>query len=418
MSEANPARAPLTPLFDPLIPSYEYIQDPYPNYKFLRENQPMYQSPHGVWVATGHQEIAFLLKDRRFGRGHFYFEGLAARQGPQILAEPLYQSLKNMMLMKDGAEHRKMRGIIAKAFSHKMVEEMRPKIAKFVQSLIAKIKENGHQFDLIADFAFPLPSAVICIMLGIPESDLGRFSKRSLTSSRVLEPAPLSRDELDEQNGLLAEMDTYFDYLLDLRKKFPGDDLTTAFINAEFEGQRLTDQEIKDNIRMFFVGGQETTVNTIGNGLVALFRHPEQLQILRDDFSHLSTAILEMTRYDSSVQMTPRQALEDIEVGSARVARGETICCVVGSANRDPANYEDPEKFDVTRKQPTQVASFGGGPHYCIGAELGRIETEESLRSLLQSFPRLAVKNLEHPDWLTHSVVFRGLKSLPAEWHE
>ncbi len=404
------------PQFDPLIPTYDYIRDPYPNYAQLRDQQPMYLSPWGVWVATGSQEIALLLKDKRFGRGHFYFEGLAARQGAAILEEPLFKSLRNMMLMKDGADHRRLRGIMAKAFSHRGSEAQRGQIIDRVSKLVNANKARDRVFDLVNDFAFPLPSAVVCTMLGVPESDLSRFARRSLTSSRVLEPAPLSREELDEQNAMIAEMDTYFDYLIALKRAEPSDDLTSALVHSEFEGERLRTQEIKDNIRMLFVGGQETTVNTIGNGMLALFRHPEQLALLRNEPRHLRTAVLEMTRYDSSVQMTPRQALEDLRFGSAQVQRGETILCVVGAANRDSANYEQPDRFDITRAQSTQVVSFGGGPHFCIGAELARIETEEALRALLSEFPKLEPSDAERPDWMTHSVVFRGLRTLPVKW--
>lgn len=401
------------PTYDPLVPHPDFVRDPYPIYQQLRENAPMYLSPYGVKIASRHQEVSILLKDQRFGRGYFYFENMEKRLGSAMVNQPVYRSARNMMLMKDGPDHTRVRGLVAKAYSIKRVNEMRPRIQAIMDNLIAAAKKND-QLDIMRDLAFPLPSAVICAMLGIPEEDWPKFNKRSATGSRALEPAPLSPLELAEQNRSVKEFQEYFSWLIDLRTREPGDDLTSALIAAEIDGAKLSRDELIDNIRMMFVGGQETTVNTIGNGLLALFQNPDQLEKLRSDWSLLPGAVVEMIRYDSSVQMTPRQAREDMLLGDVEITAGETIICLIASANRDSEAIEDADKFDITRKSNYPM-SFGGGPHYCIGAQLGKIEAEIAIASILQSFPDLQ-PDFDKPQWLANTVVFRGLKALPATW--
>jgi cytochrome P450 len=402
-----------TPEFDPLVPHPGHVRDPYVVYRALRENAPVYRSPYAVWIASRHREVSLLLKDARFGRGYFYFENLEKRMGTATVNQPIYKSARNMMLMKDGAEHTRVKELLAKAYSVRRVTEMRPRIQSIMDGLIAEARQQP-QLDIMRDLAFPLPSAVICAMVGIPESDWGKFRKRSATGSRALEPAPLSPLEMFEQNQSVEEFHEYFSWLIDLRTREPGEDLTTALIGAEIDGHKLSRVEMIDNIRMLFIGGQETTVNTIGNGLLALFQNPDQLELLRADPSLLPAAVVEMIRYDSSVQMTPRQAREDVRLGDVDIAAGETVICLIASANRDPEAYEDADRFDIRRKKNYPL-SFGGGPHFCLGAQLGKIEAEVAIASILGNFPNLKPQ-LDDLQWLPNTVVFRGLKSLPAAY--
>jgi cytochrome P450 len=401
------------PSYDPLVPHPRHIRDPYPVYRELRENAPMYRSPHGVWIASRHREVSFMLKDPRFGRGYFYFENLVKRMGPAISEQPLYHSSKNMMLMKDGAPHIRIRNIMAPAFSNKRIEELRPRMRQIMDGFVEEVLRKG-SVDIMEDLAFPLPSAVICLMIGIPESDWKKFRKRSANGSRALEPAPLSPLELAEQNRAVLEFTEYFSWLIDLRLREPGNDLTTALATAEVDGRKLERAEIIANLRMTFIGGQETTVNTIGNGLLALYRNPDQLRRLQSDPSLLAGAVVEMIRYDSSVQITPRQAREPITVGDAEIGAGETILCILGSANRDEAAWQDADRFDIARKNSYPL-SFGGGPHYCTGVQLGKVEAEVAIGTILDRFPNLQ-PDVENPQWLTNTVVFRGLKTLRATW--
>jgi cytochrome P450 len=399
------------PSYDPLIPHPQHVRDPYRVYRELRENAPMYRSPHGVWVASRHREVAFMLKDPGFGRGYFYFDNLAKRLGPGIRDQAIYKSSQNMMLMKDGAAHARIRNIVAPAFAAKRVEALRPRMREIMNRLVEDVLRKG-SLDVMLDLAFPLPSAVICHMVGVPEGDWPKFRKRSASGSRALEPAPLNPIELAQQNQAVLEFEEYFSWLMDLRARDPGGDLTSALVAAEIDGKKLGRDEIIANLRMMFIGGQETTVNTIGNGLLALYRHPDQLASLRADPSLLAGAVVEMVRYDSSVQITPRQSREPIVVGGADIAAGETILCIVASANRDPEAYREPDRFDISRKN-NFPSSFGGGPHYCTGAQLGKVEAEVAIGTTLERFPKLR-PDIENPQWLQGTVVFRGLRTLPA----
>jgi cytochrome P450 len=402
---------PFTPSFDPLIPHPQHVRDPYRVYAELREHAPMYRSPHGIWIASCHQDIALMLKDARFGRGYFYFENMAARLGPTILAQPIYESARNMMVMKDGADHLRLRELVAPAFTHRRIEQLRPFMRSVMNELVdAALKKSS--FDVMHDLAFPLPGTVVCHMLGVPKEDWPKFGRRSANGSRALEPAPLNPLELAEQNQSVMEFREYFDWLIALRKREPGDDLTSMLIAAEAQDGKLTRAEMLDNLRMMFVGGQETTVNTIGNGLLALHRHPEQLRAIKDDPSLLPDAVTEMVRYDSSVQMTPRQAREDMVLNGASIRTGETIICIIASANRDGDAWNDADRFDITRTRSYPL-SFGGGPHYCLGAQLGQVETEVALQTLFERIPGLKPE-IDNPQWLPGTVVFRGLKAMPA----
>lgn len=407
---ADSSVAPFLPSFDPLIPHPEHVNNPYRVYAELRANAPMYRSPHGVWIASGHREVAYMLKDAHFGRGYFYFENMAERLGPGILDQPVYASARNMTVMKDGDEHLRLRNLVARSFSHKRVDEMRPFMRSVMNELVdAALKKTS--FDVMLDLAFPLPSAVICQMIGVPKEDWPKFRQRTANGSRALEPAPLSPIELFEQNQAVEQSREYFEWLIDLRRREPGDDLTSLLIACEVEG-RLTRPETIDNLRMMFVAGQETTVNTIGNGLLALYRHPDQLRALKENPALLADAVTEMVRYDSAVQMTPRQARCDIEVGGAAIKAGETILCIVASANRDSDAWAEADRFDITRTNSYPL-SFGGGPHYCLGAQLGAVETAVALETLFERLPDLKPE-IDDPQWLPGTVVFRGLRSLPA----
>jgi cytochrome P450 len=290
---------------------------------------------------------------------------------------------------------------------------MRPRIQAIVDAAIDRVAPQGHM-DLIADFAYRLPVTVICEMLGIPKEEHELFHAGARASGRLLDPVPLSRAELDEANaGNLASAE-YFRGLFELRRREPGDDLTTQLVRVEEEGSRLSNEELTANIILLFGAGHETTVNLIGNGLLALHRNPGELRRLQDDPSLIPNAIEELLRYDSSVQVTGRVALEDVTVGSTAVAKGEGVLCLLGAANRDPSVYPEPDRLDVTRRN-IRPLSFGGGIHFCLGAQLARIEAEVAIATLLRRLPGLRLDDADHPEWRP-TFVLRGLQRLPASW--
>jgi cytochrome P450 len=270
--------------------------------------------------------------------------------------------------------------------------------------------------DLIEDFAFRLPVTIICDMLGIPEDHREVFYTSSRDGGRLLDPVPLTKTEIEQGNAgnLMAQM--YFQQLFELRRKNPGDDLTTQLVQAEEDGSKLSNEELTANIILLFGAGHETTVNLIGNGLLALHRNPDQLALLKANPDLISNAIEEFLRYDSSVQLTGRVALEDIDdLGGKKIPKGESVLCLLGSANRDPAVYPDrPDRLDITRPK-IRPLSFGGGIHLCLGAQLARIEAEVAISTLLRRLPDLKLDNAENPEWRP-TFVLRGLKNLPASW--
>lgn len=399
------------PLFNPLSP--DFIRDPYPHYDRLRTSDPIHVTPFGHFVASRHADVTLVMRDKRFGKD--YVERSKRRYGDKIMDEPVFRSMSHWMLQADPPDHTRLRGLVVKAFTARRVEDMRPRIQEIVDQAIDAVIERGHM-DLIEDFAFRLPVTIICEMLGIPEDHREVFYKSSRDGGRLLDPVPLTPEEIKKGNdgNLMAQM--YFQQLFELRRKNPGDDLTTQLVQAEEDGNKLTNEELTANIILLFGAGHETTVNLIGNGLLALHRNPDQLALLKARPELMEGAIEEFLRYDSSVQMTGRVALEDIEdLGGKRIPKGETVLCLLGSANRDPAVYPDrPDRLDVTR-QNVKPLSFGGGIHFCLGAQLARIEAEIAIATLLRRLPDLRIDDVENPEWRP-TFVLRGLKRLPASW--
>ncbi len=401
---------PAAPLFNPWAPGF--IADPYPFYHRLRATDPMHLTPLGFHVASRHADVAAILRDKRFGKD--FIGRITRRSGPEILEEPVYRSMSHWMLQLDPPDHGRLRGLVVRAFTARRVEDMRPRIQQIVDEIIDRLESQGCA-DLIADFAFRLPVTVICDMLGIPESDRQVFFTGSRAGGRLLDLAPLSRTELDEQNSYNLAMAEYFHRLFELRRREPGDDLTTHLVQAEENGNSLTNEELTANVILLFGAGHETTVNLIGNGLLALYRNPGQLQLLKNDPSLMANAIEELLRYDSSVQVTGRTTLEYVdEIGGISLQKGQSVICLLGSANRDPAAYSDPDRLDITRRD-VRPLSFGGGIHYCVGAQLARIEAEIAIATLLRRLPDLRLDDIDHPDW-RQTFVLRGLNKLPASW--
>ena len=397
------------PLFNPLSP--EVIRNPYPYYHRLRGRDPVHYSPLGFYVATRHADVSFVLRDKRFGKD---FAGRMIRKfGKEILEEPVYRSMRHWMLQQDPPDHTRLRGLVVTAFTARRVEDMRSRIQEIIETMIDRVVHRGHM-DLIADFAFPLPVTVICEMLGIPAGDRVMFFSGARTGGRLLDPVPLSRAEIDAANADNLDSAEYFRDLFALRRREPGDDLTTQLVQAEEQGNKLTNEELTANIMLLFGAGHETTVNLIGNGLLALHQHPHQLQLLKDNPSLVTNAIEELLRYDSSVQLTGRTALEDIAVGDVKVAKGESVLALLGAANRDPDVYTDPDRLDITRPN-VRPLSFGGGIHFCLGAQLARIEGEIAIATLLRRLPNLRLDDPDSPDW-RQTFVLRGLNRLPASW--
>ena len=260
------------PLFNPLSP--DFIRDPYPHYERMRATDPVHLTPLGVYVCSRHAEASLVVRDKRFGKD--YVERTIRRYGPQIMDEPVFRSMSHWMLQQDPPDHTRLRGLVVKAFTARRVEDMRPRIQQIVDETLDRIIPQG-KMDLIEDFAFRLPVTIICDMLGIPEEHREVFYTGSRDGGRLLDPVPLSPEEIKQGNTSNAMAAMYFQQMFELRRKTPGDDLITQLVQAEEDGSKLSNEELTANIILLFGAGHETTVNLIGNGLLALYRNPDQL---------------------------------------------------------------------------------------------------------------------------------------------
>jgi len=408
MSE-QAAAADSNPPFNPFSP--EFVRNPYPSFHRLRADEPMHKSMLGFWVASRYEDVAKILKDRRCGKG--FVERTKQRYGPNAMDEPIFASMRHWMLVQDPPDHSRLRGLVAKAFTARQVESWRPRIRALVSELLDSVEERG-EMDFIRDFAYPLPFNVICDILGIPAADRGRFVENTAVSGRVIDPTPMTREELDSANEKYLDVIAYFRDLFARRRETPSDDLTTLLVQVEEEGDRLSEEELVGNVFLLFGAGHETTVNLIGNGMLALLSHPEQWATLKANPDLVPGAVEEMLRFDSSVQMTGRVALEDMDVGGVSIAKGEFIICLLGAANRDPETFVEPDTFDVSRPD-VKPQSFGGGIHFCLGAQLARIEAEEAFRALIERLPDLTLAAPDVVEWRP-TFTLRGLTSLPVTW--
>jgi cytochrome P450 len=383
--------------------------DPYPAYRFLREAAPMWRAPTGQWVVSTHAGCSALLRDPQMGRCD---HTLLANE--EAMGEPAVASLTRMMLFLDPPSHTRIRRLVSHAFNARRIEALRPRIEAIVDALIDRVAGQGGM-DVIADFAHRLPVTVICDMLGVPEADRGPFLDESTVRGRILDPTPLSREEMDEANASFGASEAYFRHLLAYRRENPGEDLVSGLLAAGDADESLSEAEIVANINLLFGAGHETTTNLIGNGLLALHRNPDQLARLLADPAMIPNAVEELLRYDSPVQLTSRYALADTTIMGETVEQGQEVIALLGAANRDPAAYAgDPEALDVGRPG-VRAISFGGGLHFCLGAQLARIEGEIALRRLIARLPAMRLAEPRDVAW-KQTVTLRGLASLPATW--
>jgi pimeloyl-[acyl-carrier protein] synthase len=399
--------APAMPPLDPMAP--ENRADPYPLYRWLREHDPVRHALDGSWIVTRYADGAALLRDLRVSTNPAWLREGALRGGRQ---HPVRQVGTSLMMFLDPPDHTRLRSLVGKAFTPKVVEAMRVRVQSLVDGLLDAVVERGDgEFDVVGDLGYPLPVAVICELLGVPAFDHARFRQLSSDASRLLDGGAL--DPESEQRGMVAGMQLfqYFADLVEKRRGNVGNDLLSAMIAAEQEGDRLSHAELITTATLLFVAGHETTTNLIGNAVLALLRNPDQLGRLRDDPSLIRTGVEECLRYDSPVQFTARITTEDVEVGGQTVNAGEQVIVVVGAANRDPAQFRDPDRLDVSRpEKQNRHLSFAAGPHYCLGASLARLEAQIAIGTLLRRFGHLELLTTT-PTYRKHFVL-RGVEEL------
>jgi cytochrome P450 len=390
-----------------------FLADPYPTFRRMRSTAPVWKGRMHRWFVTGYEDTSLLLKDKRFGRGYDNPDALMRRFGPTALEEPAVVELSHMMLMRDPPDHTRLRGLVTKAFTARRIEALRPQIQSLTDRLLDAVMSKG-RMDAIRDLAFPLPVLVICDLLGIPEEDRAFFVSQSSSGGALLNPTPPTRAELDAANAGTQRSAAYFEALFEQRRRQPRDDLITQLVQAEEAGDRLSTAELRANVNLLFAAGHETTVNLIGNGILALLQHPEQWAMLRDDLGLIANAIEEILRFESPVQAVGRIVTEPLELGGVALALDDIVISLIGAANRDPSVIEYPDRLDITRVD-LKPLSFGGGIHFCLGAQLARIEAAVVFERLIRRLPSLRLIQPASPKWRT-SFTLRGLTELPVEW--
>jgi len=394
-------------LFNPLSPAFH--ADPYPFYRQLRETEPVYLSPMGLWILTAYDECVTSLRDPRFGRDGFEAI-LAAQYGEESEAGRLPRS----MLFRDPPDHTRLRSLVNRAFTPRVIEGMRGQIQGVVSRLLDRVQAKG-RMDVIADLAYPLPVTVICDMLGVPVDDHERIKDWSSDIIRSLDAIGIPSDPSIVERGRVGRrgIADYFRALLPERRRHPRADLLSSLIAAEERGDRLTEGELLATCVLLFIAGHETTVNLIGNGLLSLLRHPDQLERLRQEPALIGSAVEELLRFDSPVQRTARITNAEVELRGKTIPKGAFVVTAIGAANRDPAHFPDPDRLDVARPDNRHIA-FGFGIHFCLGAPLARVEGQLALGALLERMPHLRLADAEL-QWRESSTL-RGLKALPVEF--
>ncbi|MEU1051373.1 cytochrome P450 [Streptomyces sp. NPDC005876] len=374
--------------FDPWDPAF--VADPYPAYAALRaKGRVHWFEPSGQWLVPRHADVSALLRDRRLGRTyqHRYGHEEFGRTPPPPEHEPFHTLNDHGMLDLEPPDHTRIRRLVSKAFTPRTVERLKPYVDGLAGDLVDRLVAAGGG-DLLTDVAEPLPVAVIAEMLGIPESDRAPLRPWSADICGMYELNP-SEETAARAVRASVEFTRYLRGLIAERREEPGDDLVSGLIAAHDEGDRLTEQEMISTCVLLLNAGHEATVNTTVNGWWALFRHPEQLAALRADHSLVPTAVEELMRYDTPLQLFERWVLEEIEIDGTVLPRGAEVALLFGSANRDPAVFADPDRLDLARRENPHI-SFSAGIHYCIGAPLARIELAASMRALLERAPALA----------------------------
>ncbi len=381
----------------------DFTANPYPYYEKMRAEGPVHCARTDefdrVWLVVGYDEGRAVLADQRFGKDWRTLPGQAGMEGDPIRAN---------MLEMDAPDHTRLRKLVARVFTARRIEAMRPRVQEITDGLLDAMVPAG-QADLVDALAFPLPITVICELIGVPDLDRDTF--------RVLSTGVLSPVNAAEEVKAFRAMSAYLAELIENKRRSPGDDLLSALIAARYEDEdALSPDELVGMAFLLLVAGHETTVNLISNGMRALLENPVQLAALQADFGLIDGAVEEMLRYDGPVEAaTFRFAREPVMIGSTVIAAGDTVLVILAGADRDPARYPEPDRFDIRRDTQGHLA-FGHGMHFCMGAPLARMEGRIAVRALLERCPGLVLDpDTAQPEWLP-GMLIRGTRKLPVRW--
>ena len=388
-------------------------RDPYPLYRQLQETEPAYFSEAwNAWLLTRYADAESAFKDRRLSANRV--SGYAAKM-PDAVKEklkPLINNLSRWTLLMDPPDHTRLRGLISKAFTPRAVEAMRPRIQTLVNELLDRHSTSEH-IDVIADLAYPLPTIIIGDMLGVPAQDSHLLKEWSDAIAAFMGASQLGPEIAGRAVKAVVEMEDYLRGVMEEHRRAPKPDLMSQLLAVREEGESLSEAELFATCVTLLFGGHETTTNLIGNAVIALARHPEQYRLVRASPELVPAAIEEVFRYDSPVQRMGRVAVEDIEYHGRTVRKGDRVFMVMGACNRDPRQFPEPDRFDVTRRENRHL-SLGYGIHFCLGAALGRLEGQLALAALAERLPELHVDEAKL-EWIDNLTI-RGVTSLPLRW--
>lgn len=389
-----------------LVATPEGRADPYPRYATLRRQAPVHHSAFGFWALSRYDDCQQLLRHPGVGKDFTGAANSLGLTGEQRAAQDRFRNDRSNMLTTDPPDHTRLRRLVTRAFTPRTVETLRSRVVALVDELLDDF--GAGEVDVMDALAFPLPVTVIGEMLGVPAEDRPGLRPLVRAVTAVLELA-VTPDALAEATTADMRLEEYFADLVAERRGRPRDDLLTQLIEAEDKGDQLSEHELISTAILLFAAGFETTTHLIGNGLLALLAHPDQLARLRSDRSLVRAAVEELLRYDSPVQIAVRTAYEDLTIGGHRIESGSFVLALLGAANRDPAHFSDPERLDVGRDEGAPM-SFGGGIHFCLGAALARLEAQIVLDRLLDRFATMEL--VGGPPAHRDSLTLRGLVDL------
>lgn len=388
--------------------SADITRDPYPLYSAIRATSPVYfDAQLGRWLITGYDEAVAVLGDPRFSSK---MAVQAFRADADAAQSPAARYFASTMVANDPPAHTRLRNLANKAFTPRVVEQLRARIQRLIDALLDAVQASG-QMEVMRDLAYPLPLRVIAELLGVEPEMSAQLKQWSNEIVKFVGTPNATPEMLAAANRSVTERNAYILKLAAQRRTQPRADLITALTDVEEAGDRLSDEEICATCGILLTAGHETTSNLIGNGLLALLRHPEQLARLRDEPDLITPAVEELLRYDSPAQWTTRLATEDIEIGGAHISRGQVVLVGNGAANRDPARFSEPDALELDRN-PNRHLAFGQSIHFCLGAALARLEGQLAIQTVLRRLPSLRLAATEF-EWQPNFLI-RGLQALPV----
>lgn len=388
----------------------ENRSNPYPIYARYRASEPMHRAEPGLWTFTRYSDILAVLRDDRFSSDPRNSTALDEMAAANNEARPIRDVAGRVLLFTDPPDHTRLRTLVNKAFTPRTVERLRAHVTELVDAILDDVAGRG-EMDVIEDLAYPLPAYVICELMGVPVADRDTFRGWSGDVAPILDPVS-PPDVLNKAISTVGNFGLYFWGLIEERRKEPKDDLLSALLAAEEQEDKLSPEELIGLCVLIFIAGHETTQNLIGNGLLALLHNPDQLALWRSDPSLGKSAVEELLRYDSPVQLTGRSPTRDIEIAGKTIPKGEQVIVLLGAGNRDPQVFDDPDRLDITREK-SSVLSFGAGAHFCLGAGLARLEGQIVLNALLQRFANIEL--VKEPEYRP-TFTLRGLKELKVRF--